>query len=418
MNRALNLTGLLLLFLISFPLFAQNGIVRTYYDDGNIESELSYINDILDGISVFYYPNGNIREEIMLSYGKVNGVHKKFYPSGLIKEERSKKDGVMDGITKIYFENGALKQVLNYENGYLIKKIDVPFDPAYSAPIESFLAGNKQYKLSKESNIVSDSDISPIPVNGIKDIQDNLVYPQEAVNRRTEGIVTLSVKIDTTGKAGEFEVVKSLDKECDQAAITAIEKTKFLPGKNANRPVNSKIILNVTFKLEDKVIAKIDDVQKIRREIEEIITPENRIIEPAKEVSKDLSRPESKKNELSVRNEPKKEEIKNITTPVKEITESVSEAEPRPIGGVERILARTRVPGKAIELKIEGEVSIKVEVDKYGVVRDTRILKGLGYGIDEAIEVAIFDSPFKPGKMNGEPVKSSAVFNIPFTYKK
>lgn len=403
----MNKTGFFLSFFIvliySVTVKAQNGIVRTYYDDGVIESELSYINDILDGISVFYYPNGNIREEISLSYGKAHGPHRKYFPNGLIKEDRSLKDGILDGLTKIYFENGALKQVLSYDNGLLIKKIDVPFDPSYSAPIESFLAGNRQYKISKEANIVSDVEISPVPMNGIKEIQDNLVYPADAAAKRIEGVVTLSVLVDSTGKVTASEVLKSLNQECDMAAVASVANTKFLPGKSANKAVNSKIILNVTFKLEDKVIAKVEDIQKIRKDIEQIARPAEKVIEQEK-------KPEKKAIEI-----PKE----NVVADAKK-TEPANNAntDPAPIGGVARILARTRIPAKAIELKIEGEVTVKVEVDKYGVVRDSKIIKGLGNGVDEAIEVAIFDSPFKPGKIDGETVKATVVLNIPFTYKK
>ncbi len=412
MNRTAYFISFFLLVVAAFPFYAQNGIVKTYYEDGSIESELSYVNDILDGVSIFYFPNGNIREEISISYGKAQGIHKKYFPNGLIKEERSKKEGMLDGISKIYFENGALKQMLNYENGLLIKKIDVPYDPSYSAPIESFLAGNRQYKLSKDSNIVSDTEISPVPINGIKDIQNKLVYPKDAIDKRIEGVVTLSLKVDTAGKSSEIQVVKSLSNECDIAAINSVDNTKFLPGKNANKAVNSKIILNVTFKLEDKVIAKIDDVQKIRKEIEEIIKPELKKSGTEKktiELPKQISKPETK-IEL-----PKQ----NISNPqVVNVVTDENNLDPMPIGGTDRVFARMHIPGKAIELKIEGEVTVKVEVDKYGVVRDTKVIKGLGYGIDEAIEVAILDSPFKPGKIKGEPVKATVVLSIPFTYKK
>jgi antitoxin component YwqK of YwqJK toxin-antitoxin module len=39
---------------------AQNGIVKTYYADGTPRSEISYVNDVLDGTALYYYPNGNL----------------------------------------------------------------------------------------------------------------------------------------------------------------------------------------------------------------------------------------------------------------------------------------------------------------------------------------------------------------------
>lgn len=409
-------------------IYAQNGVVKTYYNDGAIETEVSYINDILDGSSIYYYPNGNVREEISFSLGKVNGPHRFYYENGLLKEESNLSDGMLDGLTKIYYSNGALKQALNYEYGKLLKKINVPYDSTYTAPVEMYLAGNRQYKLSKEAEIVSDAEICPVPLNGIKDIQNNLVYPKEAEQNKTEGVVTVSVKVDSSGKAGGAQIIKGLSKECDAAAINAVEKTKFLPGKTSNKAVNSKIVLNVEFKLADKPVMQ-DYVQKVKQEVEQILATPERIsdshLKPA-ENGKPVQAAETKKiatneeprkisaqKEIPLKEEPKKEIILASVNPVQ-----TGDDIPFPVGGLERILARTVLPKKAIEQKIEGEVIFKVEVDKYGVVRDTKLVKGLGYGVDEAIEVAIMDSPFKPALINGEKVRAEVTLNIPFTYKK
>jgi TonB family protein len=406
----------LLLFVLLFPLHisAQNGVVKTYFDDGAVESEISYINDVLDGISIFYYPNGNVKEEIPFSLGKVSGPRRYYYPNGLLKEEKNLSYGVMDGLSKLYYENGALKSALNYENGKLLKKITVPYDSSYSAPLELYLAGNRQYKLSKEANIVSDVEICPVPVNGIKEIQNNLVYPKETV----EGIVTLSVKIDSTGKAGNAEIIKSLNKECDLAAINAVEKTKFLPGKNGNKIVEAKIAVNVEFKAETKPEVTPAFVQKVEKEAEQLLIPlERKTDVNEKPVEKTKPAPPAEIKTIPPKETPIKEEKKKVVLAAKE-EENISEAIPYPVGGIERILARTTsIPQKAIEQKIEGEVIFKVEVDKYGVVRDTKLIKGLGNGIDEAIEVGILDSPFRPAKINGQAVKGEVTLKIQFRYK-
>jgi len=51
---------ILFLFLTYLSCYGQNGVVKSYYSDGSIESELSYVNDIMDGNGVWYYPNGNV----------------------------------------------------------------------------------------------------------------------------------------------------------------------------------------------------------------------------------------------------------------------------------------------------------------------------------------------------------------------
>lgn len=403
---------LLLILAIPADLSAQNGIVRTYYDDGTIESEISYINDILDGISLFYYPNGNLREEIPFSYGKVNGIHRKYFQNGLIREERNLKEGILDGLDKIFHENGALKEALNYENGKLLKRISVPFDSTFTPPLDAYLAGNRQYKLSKEADIVSDAEICPIPINGIKEIQNNLVYPKETDQSSAEGKVTLSVKIDTLGNATALEVIKSLKKEYDLAAIKAVEKTRFLPGKKENKIVESKIVLNIEFKNENKVAL----FQEKEIKAKEIIP----LVQKTEiQVSKEVIPVSAAKQETKTEPEPVKKAEPAKKTPLVITEEKIpGDDTPFPIGGIERVIARMTIPKMAVELKIEGEVIFMVEVDKYGVVRDTKLIKGLGNGIDEAVEIAILDSPFKAAKIEGKQVAGEVVLKIPFIYKK
>lgn len=407
------LIGFLFLAMTATP--GQNGIVRTYFDDGTIESEIAYVNDILDGLSVFYFPNGNVREEIPFSYGKINGVQRKYFTNGLLKEERNIREGVLDGLTKVFHENGALKEALNYEQGKLTKKIEVAFDSSYTAPLELYLAGNRQYKMSQEANIVSDAEISPIPLNGVKEIENNLTYPPGSENERLEGIVTLSVKIDSSGNASNPEIVKGLNEAYNKSAADAVLKTRFLPGKKENRPVESKIVLNVEFKRTDQ-IAKL---QEREQRAKEIIVP----IEKAVDIP---VRKEETVQQVIVKSEEKKEVKKPVETAAQiKVSETVkteeqvpAESTPYPVGGIERIVARMRIPSKAVELRLEGEVVFRVGVDKYGVVRDTRLIKGIGNGADEAVEIAIMDSPFRPAKEEGKPVSGEITLKIPFSYKK
>jgi len=425
MKKLLLLSAVLIFTLIPAKIIAQNGIVKTYFDDGAIESEIAYVNDILDGMSLFYFPNGNIREEIPFSYGKVSGIHKKYYPNGLIKEEIHLADGILDGLTKRFYENGGLREAINYEGGKLVKKISVPFDSTYAAPLEDYLAGNRQYKLSKEADIVSDAEIAPVPVNGIKDINNNLVYPKDLGMNVLEGVVTLSVKVDTLGNAAGSEIIKSLRKDYDDAAKAAVEKTKFLPGKKGNKPVDSKIVLNVEFKNDIKLTSLQINEQKAK-EIIPVPIPVPIPVEREKPTVKEEVKSDAKKEIVTEpvkqperKPEPviKNEIVKDALT-IKTIETAPEENTPFPVGGIERILARMKVSQKIIDSKIEGEVVFRVEVDKYGVVRNTKLIKGLGSGIDETVEVAILDSPFKPAKIDGKPASGEVELKIPILFKK
>lgn len=65
--------------------------------------------------------------------------------------------------------------------------------------------------------------------------------------------------------------------------------------------------------------------------------------------------------------------------------------------------------------KVEGTMLLQAVIGKDGIVRDAKILRGLGYGLDEsAIDTITKQWRFKPGTYNGEPVAVQANFEITF----
>jgi TonB family protein len=70
---------------------------------------------------------------------------------------------------------------------------------------------------------------------------------------------------------------------------------------------------------------------------------------------------------------------------------------------------------KAKEAKIEGIVLINAVIQKNGSVGQIKILKGLGYGLDESVAKTISrEWKFKPGTLNDEPVDVSVVMEVSF----
>jgi TonB family protein len=55
-------------------------------------------------------------------------------------------------------------------------------------------------------------------------------------------------------------------------------------------------------------------------------------------------------------------------------------------------------------LKIVGTVAIACEIDETGVAGNFKLLKGLGYGLDEEAAEALKTWRFTPGRKNGNPV--------------
>ncbi len=63
-----------------------------------------------------------------------------------------------------------------------------------------------------------------------------------------------------------------------------------------------------------------------------------------------------------------------------------------------------------------GKAFASLVVGPSGVVRDAKIVKGIGASCDEAVLTAIRGLPrFKPGRQNGRPV--SVIFTVPVTFQ-
>ena len=64
---------------------------------------------------------------------------------------------------------------------------------------------------------------------------------------------------------------------------------------------------------------------------------------------------------------------------------------------------------------IEGSVLLEVVIGKDGLARNVKVLRGLGYGLDEsAVDAVTRHWVFKPGMLNGQPVSVSANIEVSF----
>ena len=91
---------------------------------------------------------------------------------------------------------------------------------------------------------------TPTPKGGIETLMHNVVYPEQARKSGVQGVVVVKATIDETGKVVSAEVVKSLSKECDQAAIDAVRKTEFTAGRVEGKTAKTEAVIPISFKLK------------------------------------------------------------------------------------------------------------------------------------------------------------------------
>lgn len=87
---------------------------------------------------------------------------------------------------------------------------------------------------------------------------------------------------------------------------------------------------------------------------------------------------------------------------------------PEPIGGIYAIQNKLVYPSVAKQNKITGTVDVRVYIDRAGETYFTEVIKPLGYGCDEAAEIAVFYARYLPAKINDKPVNSQLVLTVEF----
>ncbi|MHB8579092.1 MAG: energy transducer TonB [Ignavibacteriaceae bacterium] len=87
---------------------------------------------------------------------------------------------------------------------------------------------------------------------------------------------------------------------------------------------------------------------------------------------------------------------------------------PVPIGGMSIINARVVYPPAAAANNVHGTVYVEAFIDELGIVRKISLLKGLGFGCDQAAINAVKWTKFEAGQKNGVPVKVRMTIPVHF----
>jgi len=284
------LFSILTILFIQQCIFAQNGLVRSYHPNGNLESVVIYVNDVLDGTARYFYDDGVLKEEKNYSQGKLHGWIRTYYPNGAPREEYYVYEGKLNGVARNYYENGGLKRVRVYNYGKLQREQYVSYDSTLAPPnkenirslanakeqsqrlkegngkekkelpepVESIVLGNKNgNEKSERTNKLKPDDIYytsvdnlPKPLGGPSEIFSKVIYPEDAKRLKIEGIVIVKAFVNELGDVTKTEVTKSIGSGCDDAAMKAVTDTKFFPAKLNGQIVKAQLIIPVKFKLE------------------------------------------------------------------------------------------------------------------------------------------------------------------------
>ena len=251
------LTAILILF-SSVILLAQDGLIKSYYGDGTVKTEITFSNNIRQGLAKFYYSNGNIKQQLNYSNGAVDGVVKEYYENGKLKELYTIENGRREGATSIYDTNGNYVKDINYISGILQKEvIDTSQNLIANVQTNSH-SSNKTFKLDSAESTVKKSefdnsdyltkaDVMPEPVGGMQTILNKLVYSAEAKKNKIVGVVKVLADIDEYGEVNYAKVIQGIGYGCDESAKIAVFYTQFKPGTIKGKPVKVEVVIPVEF---------------------------------------------------------------------------------------------------------------------------------------------------------------------------
>ena len=128
------------------------------------------------------------------------------------------------------------QEILSEEESKIEEKISVP-------PPKELI------EETKEPTFFLAVEEMPQPIGGLQGILEKITYPEIAKRVGIQGKVFVKAFVDETGTVVNAEVVKGIGGGCDEAALNAILKTKFTPGKQRGKPIKVQVTVPVLFKL-------------------------------------------------------------------------------------------------------------------------------------------------------------------------
>ena len=93
------------------------GGIALYYGSGELYADLTYNNDLFDGLQRYFYKNGQLKTVVEYKLGKLNGTVSLYYANGKKKRELHFVMGQRHGIERMWDRPGTLLVEAEYREG-------------------------------------------------------------------------------------------------------------------------------------------------------------------------------------------------------------------------------------------------------------------------------------------------------------
>ncbi len=118
-----------------------NGVIKLYFPNGYLKSELTIKNDSINGLVKFYRKTGGIFKIFNYVKQEKQGEYKEFFDIGSLSFEANMKDDKIDGKAVDYFSSGEKYEVAYYKDGLQEGADTIFYRNGNIARIKHFKAG-------------------------------------------------------------------------------------------------------------------------------------------------------------------------------------------------------------------------------------------------------------------------------------
>lgn len=209
-------------------------------------------------------------------------------------------------------------------------------------------------------------------------------------------------------------------KQIEQAFLNHRSELNNLTNELQHQESILQSVIDTSSLDEKKATAQIDQVVTARARLEKERTM--MALDIRRAVSYDQWKKLQEMQRAQTNAAPAPAAIPNKATPKAESGASGSEEVIYQVGGPvsDPVPIQRPNPGftpQAKDKKVEGSILLAVVIGKDGVVRNVKVLRGLGYGLDEsAVDTVTKRWLFKPSLLNGQPVTVQAMIEVTFHF--
>ncbi|MDQ7041486.1 MAG: energy transducer TonB [Rhodothermus sp.] len=104
-------------------------------------------------------------------------------------------------------------------------------------------------RLQAREVIFENPEQPPQIIGGLGAYYIHIEYPEAAIRAGIEGRLVLRFIVETDGRPSRIQVIQPLHPLLDSAAVAALRRVRFIPGKQNGRPVRVRMQLPVRFRL-------------------------------------------------------------------------------------------------------------------------------------------------------------------------